>query len=257
MHYVFINYVSALAADRIFFNSRYHMESFTGGLKGFLKSFPEYHELSTVDKITSKSRVLHLGLDLRRFDEYKEEGARLKKKYPGPLFLWNHRWEYDKNPEEFFAALIELDKAGYDFQVAVLGEKFGKLPPAFADAAERLGNKIVKMGYAESFAEYAAWLWAADFLPVTSNQDFFGISIMEAAYCGVIPLLPERLTYPELFCDDSFTPFFYANSRGLADKIIQVVYKKGSHDRSRFISTAASYDWQHMIKIYDDTFSKI
>ena len=39
----------------------------------------------------------------------------------------------------------------------------------------------------------------SDILPITSNQDFFGGSIIEAMYCETTPLLPKRLTYPELF----------------------------------------------------------
>ena len=30
-------------------------------------------------------------------------------------------------------------------------------------------------------------------------QEFFGIAVMEAAYCGARPLLPRRLAYPELY----------------------------------------------------------
>ena len=62
-----------------------------------------------------------------------------------------------------------------------------------------LETNIVHFGFCESFSEYAQWLWKADILPVTSNQDFFGISIIEASYCETYPLLPERLSYPELF----------------------------------------------------------
>ena len=38
-HYAFINYTSALAADAVLFNSRYHLEAFTGQLPEFLSSF--------------------------------------------------------------------------------------------------------------------------------------------------------------------------------------------------------------------------
>ena len=37
-HYGFINYTSTLAADKVFFNSKYHLNSFLDALPGFSKS---------------------------------------------------------------------------------------------------------------------------------------------------------------------------------------------------------------------------
>ena len=45
-HYAFINIASMLAANHVFFNSHYHLESFFDVLPNFLKHFPEYNELS-------------------------------------------------------------------------------------------------------------------------------------------------------------------------------------------------------------------
>ena len=72
-HYGFINYSSALAADKVFFNSEFHMKSFFNALIPFLKQFPDYQELDTVDVIKKKSEVLYLGMDLRRFYNYTFE----------------------------------------------------------------------------------------------------------------------------------------------------------------------------------------
>ena len=47
MHYAFINYASALAADKVVFNSHYHMQSFLDELPRFLKTFPDSRELET------------------------------------------------------------------------------------------------------------------------------------------------------------------------------------------------------------------
>ena len=78
-HYRFINYASALAADRVFFNSEFHMNSFLDALHPFLKHFPDHNELESVNNIRNKSSVLHLGMDLQRFDgcEVKKEGKPL------------------------------------------------------------------------------------------------------------------------------------------------------------------------------------
>ena len=57
-HYGFINYISALAADSVLFNSHYHQESFLAALPKLLKHFPDYNELNTVERIREKSQRL-------------------------------------------------------------------------------------------------------------------------------------------------------------------------------------------------------
>ena len=123
-HYAFINYTSALAADAVLFNSRYHLQAFTGELPAFLKSFPDQNELGSLELLAAKSSVLPLALDLRRLDRYRPEPP--KATTAPPLILWNHRWEYDKGPEEFFAALYRLQDEDVPFEVAILGESYRK-----------------------------------------------------------------------------------------------------------------------------------
>ncbi len=45
-HYAFVNYTSMLAADRVFFNSRYHLETFFAALPPFLRHYPAQPRLS-------------------------------------------------------------------------------------------------------------------------------------------------------------------------------------------------------------------
>ena len=96
-----------------------------------------------------------------------------------------------------------------DFRVAILGEHFRQQYPIFETARELLGDKIVHYGYAETFADYAAWLYRSDIIPMTSRQEFFGASLVEALYCGCYPVLPTRLTYPELIPYDRYPDNFY------------------------------------------------
>ena len=85
--------------------------------------------------------------------------------------------------------------------------------PSFTHARNTLKRHIIQFGYTETFEDYAAWLWKADILPVTSIQDFFGISIMEAVFCNTIPLLPQRLSYPELFRSNENPEIFYHSKK--------------------------------------------
>jgi len=156
-HYGFINLVSALAADALFFNSPYHLASFLAALPRFLNQFPDFNEPETVETIRAKATVLPLGLNLRRFDACRPATGNPERQRK-PLVLWNHRWEYDKNPAEFFEALVALAEAGLEFEVAVLGQNFRNRPAEFEQARQRLGNRIVHFGYVKTFAEYAAWL---------------------------------------------------------------------------------------------------
>ena len=195
-HYGYINFTSALAADRVLFNSHYHLNAFLGALPGFLKQFPSPNEVGSVDAIREKSHVLHLGLDLQKFDPFSNGETTSDDPDQPPLILWNHRWEYDKNPDEFFRALFVLDGLGLDFRVAVLGEHFHHGCTIFDTARRKLGDKIVHFGYVENFEDYARWLYRSDIVPVTSNQDFFGASIVEAVYCGCYPLIAEAPFLP-------------------------------------------------------------
>ena len=99
------------------------MNSFFSGLTDYLNTLPDYQEIQNIQFIKQKSSVLHLGLDLKKFDNHKTnyEGAT-------PIILWNHRWEYDKNPESFFNTLFDLDKKGIEFSLVVLGESYEEYP---------------------------------------------------------------------------------------------------------------------------------
>ncbi|WP_136525188.1 tRNA-queuosine alpha-mannosyltransferase domain-containing protein [Geomonas ferrireducens] len=250
LHYAFINYVSALAADAVLFNSRYHMDSFLGALPDFLRRFPDAVDLDSVGEIAAKSRVLPLGLDLGRFDAHRPADAVGKKV---PLLLWNHRWEFDKAPEPFFDALCQLDDEGVPFEVAVLGESFGRVPEAFEKARRRLGGRVVQWGYQESFAEYAKWLWRGDVLPVTSRQEFFGASVVQALYCGCVPLLPDRLAYPEHVPQHLSSHVLYREDETLADRLRSIL-KQPDDERARLDRHVSRYDWTHLAPVYDDFF---
>ena len=252
-HYCFINYTSALAADQVLFNSDYHRQDFLAELSRFLKTFPDHNEAETVQQIADKSRTLHLGLDLQKFDDYQPTADERTGK--PPLILWNHRWEYDKNPDEFFAALFALQEQGVDFELAVLGESYQKQPAIFAAAKEQLDQQVVHWGYAESFAEYAKWLWRADILPVTSIHDFFGISVVEAVYCGCYPLLPKRLAYPEHFPQGVHEASFYSDSAELVERLGRLCRQPEELRPQARQSLVARYDWNVMAASYDERFS--
>ena len=209
--YGITNYLSALAADRVVFNSHFHFEEFIEALPLLLRDFPDFTNLGTVRDIRDKSTVLHLGIDLAAHDAYRSE-RRLRRSRPteAPVVLWNQRWEYDKNPKGFFRIMNRLDDAGHSFRLLLAGKHFHEQPDEFEEAFERYAERILHYGYAEDFAEYSRLLHRADVVVSTAVHEFFGVAVMEAIYCGCHPLLPNGLSYPELIPETHHTPLLHA-----------------------------------------------
>ncbi len=251
-HYGFINYVSALAANSVVFNSSYHRESFLNELPKLLRHFPDFRELHNIRLIEEKSYVLHLGMDLSFLDAQSPELGSQCRGHKVPIILWNNRWEFDKNPEDFFKVLDILAEKGLDFQIVVLGENFKRKPDIFEIAREKYGNRIQQFGYVESRNEYIRWLYSSDILPVTSNQDFFGMSVVEAVYCGVHPLLPRRLSYPEIFPPKMFPLNYYDTLEKLVEKLTELVSNPKLIRNIDFKEHLKKFAWENKAPEYDD-----
>ena len=245
-YFGFINYISALTSDHNFFNSEYHKNIFLKDIRKLLDQFPDHKELDTIEKIKKKSTVLPLGIDLKRLDQFEIDQTNKH-----PLVLWNHRWEYDKNPKTFFDALYKIDKEGIDFELAVIGESYNNNPAIFNEAKNKLSHRIIKFGFCDTLDEYAKYLWIADLIPITNIQDFFGISLVEAVYCNTYPLLPNRLSYPELIDYNVFHSLYYENEDSffslLKNSIKDIKKIRENSLRDQIIK----FDWSNMAKDYD------
>ncbi len=253
-HYAFINFTSMLAADHVFFNSHYHLESFFTALPNFLKHFPEYNELNAAATLRKKSQVLPVGINFQRLNMGKQS----QKQNGVPLILWNQRWEYDKNPEAFFAALYAAAEAGYQFEVALCGQQYGKRPSSFDEALNKLGSRIIHVGHAD-LPTYRRLLWQADITISTAHHEFFGISVLEAIYCQTFPLLPHRLSYPELLPTQFHAVCLYADEAALIQKLIwALTHLNKIREIARELGTAVSrYSWPQTAPLYDAQMKEI
>ena len=250
LHYHYINYTSSLISDFNLFNSKYHLDSYLASIKKYLKKMPDFNNFESIDLISKKSSVLYIGCELEKFNKYK-----LDKNNEKPLILWNHRWEFDKNPELFFNALFKLKNENISFDLAILGEKFKEYPQIFDEAYTKLSDNIIQFGYCENFEDYANYLWRADVLPVTSNQDFFGISIVEAVNCNTYPILPKRLSYPEIFDSKNNPEYFYNNDKEFYQKLKKSLKQKSNlSKRNKLIER---YDWKNISCSYDKTLEQL
>ena len=246
--FAFTNITTCLAADRVLFNSAFHRTSFLQAIGPLLRRMPDCRPHGTVEAIERKSSVLHFGLDLgelRRAGPAKREGS--------PVVLWNHRWEYDKNPDDFFEAVIALAQAGHDFRVAIVGERFRTCPDVFDRARGALADRIVQFGYLESRAAYYRLLHACDLSVSTAIHEFFGVSVLEAIAAGCYPLLPHRLTYPELLPEPLHDMHLYRTGQQLRNKLVNAFEQIEHVRRTDLRYVADRFSWESLVARYDQT----
>lgn len=179
---------NAFCADWISFNTAYNRDTFLEGAASLLKRFPERLPGDPVRRISARSDVLPVPIT----DEF--ESYRSSPKEPS-LIVWNHRWEWDKQPERFLAALRRLSGDGIDFRLAMMGCGGGR-NNAFAGDAAALAKHIVHWGEAEANT-YRKWIRKAGIGVSTAVHDFQGLSMQEIAQAGATPVVPRRLAYPE------------------------------------------------------------
>ena len=187
------NITTALSAERCVFNTRWNLDRFCAEIPGFIREFPDHHPRGVAEahrREVARARAAVRPRAVRCAPPTR--GARCR-------IVWPHRWEHDKNPEEFFSAVMALAEEGLDFEVAVAGQSFRETEDLMRDAAEALGDRLVHCDEPASRAEYAALLASADVAVSTAINEFFGLAMVEACYAGATPLVPDRLAYPELY----------------------------------------------------------
>ncbi len=248
-HYGMIQFKSMLSADLTCFNSDFHREVFFAKLKELLERLPDYAPLDEMQDLRSKAMTMHLGI---------QDSRRNRVVNNRPVILWNHRWEYDKNPGAFFNCLYKLKEDGEDFDLIVLGSKGRSYPKIFDESKVRLTEHIVHWGYAESNEAYLDLLNRADIIPVTSKQEFFGISILEAVLAGVTPVFPKRLVYPEHFDPKNYPDLFYSSDHDLLQQVKNLLKNPVEESiKNGLIDRAKEYLWQQQIQRYDLIFESI
>jgi glycosyltransferase involved in cell wall biosynthesis len=186
---------TALAADRILFNSLFNRDSLLEGLSGFLARMPDFVPPGVLKELERRSEVLPVALEPNRFRTRDSAVT-------GALqILWNHRWEHDKAPDRFFDALIRLADMGVPFTVHVAGQRFREAPEAFESGRTRLGHHVGTWGFIEDPAGYQDLLGRCDVVVSTALQEFQGLSVLEAMAAGCQALVPDRLAYRETVPD--------------------------------------------------------
>lgn len=251
-HFAYTNFTTCLSANQIWFNSAFHRHDFLDALPRLLKRMPDFQNVELVEPIAAKSFIFHPGID----------SMPARSPQPtGPLrILWAARWEHDKDPAFFFAAMRVLKSAGVKFRLNVIGEQFREVPDVFAVAQAEFSQEIDRWGFQSTRETYMDTLLASDVVVSTARHEFFGLSILEAIAAGAYPLLPHRLSYPELLdvaADASREEFFYeddANSLAARLEQLSVRVESGSSLQSACNSIQSAvrrFSWKNCVAKMD------
>lgn len=223
LHFAVSHVMTLRAADAVWFNSGFHKDSFAEALARFVRRMPDDSLGGSGRLVAEKGLVQPPGIDV---------GFRHGARRSGPMrILWAARWEFDKNPERFFRAIRRLEDRGADFRLSVLGPSYSDVPAIFEDSRRRFANRIDHWGYQATHEAYRAVLEEADVVVSTADHEFFGIAIAEAIAAGAYPLLPRRLSYPELLAPlgEAAEAFFYETGEAdgeSEDRLAEVLLRR-------------------------------
>ena len=308
--FAFTDIASALAADVMVFNSRYHRDAYFAALPEVLRRMPEYEPAWIPDALAANARVRYPGCrlpepggvgaggadaELRAAGRRREAQAGLGRvaadtesppardnsgtapmprptragtaqasasppcesnpaaaaELGPPLVIWNHRWEFDKQPAAFFAALREVQRAGVAFRVALLGENAQYVPKEFMAARKWLGERVVQYGYLPSRDAYLEWLRRGSVVVSTAIQENFGISVVEAVAAGCHPLLPNRLAYPEVIPPGYHAACLYDDAADLARRLTALLANPPVSPPPGLSAAMQRYSWNRLVADYD------
>ncbi|CAA0088072.1 Glycogen synthase [Halioglobus japonicus] len=195
---------SALAAEKIVFNSHYNHDTFMAGCSALLQKLPDFVPPSVVPQLAATASVLPVPLDDKCFEHIEPAWpGRAEEGDKRPLrLLWVGRFEHDKGPEGLRHILRQLEEQELDYELAMVGQQFRQTPRVFSEIQATFAHRLAHYGFLESPARYRALLQAADVVLSTAIHEFQGLAVMEAVAAGALPVVPNRLVYPQMYCAD-------------------------------------------------------
>jgi glycosyltransferase involved in cell wall biosynthesis len=219
-----LNLYTALAADKALFNSEYNRSTMLNGVDSLLSRLPDFAPRIEVMAKLSLAQVLPVGLNFVDASSVSAEAMIAGEKFVGQPFkeedfdggcadglssrqrlsvLWNHRWEYDKGPDRLLALVKNCAKFELPVDLYIAGQQFRERPTEFAEIESIiLSTKslvLCQFGYVPDAQSYRTMLSSCDVVLSTAIHDFQGLSVLQAVAAGCVPLVPNRLCYPEWF----------------------------------------------------------
>jgi hypothetical protein len=89
----------------------------------------------------------------------------------------------------------------------------------------------------------------------TAIHEFFGVSFVEAIYCGCRPILPRRLSYPELIPAQRHAQCLYDDFDGLLARLRAALADPAAP--RALDDTVTRFDWQALAPIYDALLAEV
>ncbi len=234
IHHQLQSFYAALCADKVVFNTAFNCNTFFAGASQLLQRVPDKFAPELLDGVRAKSSVIPVPIDLPLA---LDKPPNLK-----PTILWNHRWEYDKQPQVFFEALALLKQQGIDFKLNVVGQSFRQSPDCFAEAKAQFADDIVHWGFLPSKQDYQQVLSESDIVVSAAVHDFQGLAMLEAMAYGCIPVAPDRLAYREYIAPEyRYSDKTDNEAQALAQKLVFAI-EHSVYD----YSIVEQYGWQNL-----------
>jgi len=178
----------ALAAQRILFNSRFNRDSFLDGVDALIAKMPDAAPVGVRERLAAKADICPVPIAPVATAVDKDDR----------LIVWNHRWEYDKAPDVFVDAVLDVADKGVEFKLALLGPRTTPPPESLVRLRSRLADRIVVDGRVDRDS-FRHTLGRATIVVSTALHEFEGLAVLEAVSAGARPLVPDALCYPEQY----------------------------------------------------------
>jgi glycosyltransferase involved in cell wall biosynthesis len=243
-HFAFSHVLACLRAERVVFNSRFHRDGFQARSDEFLSRLPRPTPRRELEAKLERAAVVGPGVDVDSIPLGSGAAGNTLR------LVFNHRLEHDKDPLAFLRAAARVRGV----ELVLLGERYRAMPEGVGSLLADLGPRIVHNGFVPERGEYARLLGNCDVVVSTSRQEFFGISVLEAAAAGCHPLLPNRLSYPELIPQAHWSEHLYGDKLedSLERMAREAVRIRAPAHRSRMRSMALAHDAQTTAQALDE-----
>jgi len=185
---------SGLSASRLVFNSPFNRDTYLSGVDRLLAKMPDAVPPGVSEQLRNKSIVVPVPVEECWYSGSTASSGQVLN------VVWNHRWEYDKGPQQLLSCVQKLPDS-MRFRFHIVGQQFRNSPAEFNQLKELLAQRgwLGQWGYLASVEDYRTLLRDCHVVLSTSWHDFQGLSVLDAVACGCVPLVPDRLAYREIF----------------------------------------------------------